>query len=233
VTVDGASVESLFWQNIAFAYHAVAQLEPEQIFGKNSPLIAKNHLENGRTASTGWVGARYRPGGQIFMGINPGGGTNSIAPPPLDDIFLYNLLRTFKQSQESSGLLNAFERLNTGYLSIQEHHNIYRVLITEFLKVLQIDASETAFLNLVPFRTDKNTPPSKDSISRAWELASRGQLHALKPSRVFLLGRKVSEAINPFQSAFPQVAFVTAYRTNGDRYLEPRTKELLLTLKPF
>jgi hypothetical protein len=232
MTGDVKTTENPFRLTIALASHAVAQLKPEQIFGENNPIIAINHPLNGSTASTGWVGESYKAGGTIFMGINPGGGTKAKTQEPEDDAKLYGLLRNFKQAQRQNEILDAFMRLNKGYMEIQPRHKIYSNLIAIFLEKLRLNINDTAFLNLVPFRTREDKPPPKASFLPAWTLATRGQLDAFKPSRVFLLGQKVSQAITPFQNAFSQTKFVTVYRTNGDTYLEPRTKDLLSTLKP-
>jgi hypothetical protein len=230
VEEDMESTEHSSRLTIALASHSVTQLKPEQIFGDNSPLIATNHPENGRTASTGWVGAHYKTGGTIFMGINPGGGKKAKTHEPVDDVKLYSLLRKFKQAHGQNEILDTFASLNMGYIEIQPRHNIYRILIAKFLEKLNLDIDDAAFLNLVPFRTNEDRRPSKASVLLAWELATHRQLRALQPSKVFLLGKKVFDAFHPFQNLFPQTKFVTVYRTNGDTYHHPRTRELLLSL---
>ena len=91
--------------------------------------------ENGRTASMGWIGKRYKAGGTLFMGINPGGGTKAVIHPPPDDIKLYGLLRAFQEAREQSAILDAFDRLNSGYIQIHKKHNIGRRLIAKFLEL--------------------------------------------------------------------------------------------------
>ncbi|MEQ1888309.1 MAG: hypothetical protein ABL951_03905 [Alphaproteobacteria bacterium] len=219
-----------FLNNIILANHAVAQLRPEEIFGEHSPLIAINQPENGRTASAGWVGENYTTGGTVFMGINPGGGKSAYIQPKPDDIVLYDLLRAFKNARGETELKQTFHRLSSGWIDLQAGHNIWR-LLEGLLEAAGLEVQQTAFLNLVPFRTLDNKPPSRGSIIRAWNLATKKQIAVLQPTRIFLLGYKVADALARFSETLDGINLVRVKRTNGDRYISPQAEELMHTLR--
>lgn len=215
---------------VALIYHAVAQLSPEDIFGAGSPLIAINQPEDGRIASTGWVGKRYQDTRIVFMGVNPGGGTSSYISPRPDDVHLYRLLRSFKNANKDEEIHESFGTLCEEWINLQRKHNIWRI-ISPLLDALKINAEHIAYLNLVPFRTREDKSPDRHSYMRAWKLASGKQIDALKPRKLILLGKKVTDAFTKLDAQAKEYEIISVQRTIGDSYLSTQALEVIERFK--
>lgn len=216
---------------LAPVFHNVMQLEARVVFRGCLDRLACNQPRDAHVPAPGWVGAHYRPGGAVLVGINPGGGTAAYVQPRPDDRELYALLRHFRQAQDAPAIRAAFNALCDGWITIQStRHNIRRP-IGLVLDALGLTVQHIAFLNLVPFRTAEDKMPPTDVIRRCWNMASGPQLAALSPARVIFLGKKAADAFNRLSFAISGAQIDVYPRTNGDTYVTAEAQDLLNRLK--
>ena len=210
-------------QAVMSAFHATSRLRRSDIFSGDAltPITA---VEDANTAAPGWVGDDWRQG-TLLIGINPGGGGDNYRRNATDDQ-LYRLLREFRDA-EGANLASAFSELSTVWRSVQRTHNISRV-ISAVLEATGETDREVGFINVVPFRTRMDKLPSRVEVARAWALAAKPQIEALKPKRIICLGKKAWDVLSRFTEV--EHKLVLMKRAIGDSYIPPEAQETLREL---
>lgn len=210
-------------QAIINAFHATSRLKRSDIFAGEAltPIIA---IEDANTPAPGWIGVDWRQG-SVLIGINPGGGGDTYRRNPTDDQ-LYTLLREFRDS-EPHDRASLFSDVSAAWRSIQRTHNIWRV-ISAVLEATGESEREVGFMNVVPFRTRMDKLPSRAEISAAWNLATKPQLAALKPTRIICLGKKAWDVLSRYSDIEHKLVLIK--RAIGDSYIPPEAQETLRQL---
>lgn len=209
--------------DIVFALQKVARLDRSEIFSSSDkcPISSPEHAA---IAAPGWVGKDWKPGSDLFLGINPGGGSDRYRVNE-NDGGLYAALGAFNASIEDE-VLPAFVHYTTVWIDAQESHKLTK-LIDAVLAQTNRAYAEVAFLNLVPFRTRNNVEPSQIEKSRSLAAGVGELVEALAPGRIIALGRKSFDFIVK-QSAMPPATYLP--RTNGDNYISEGAKLVISEL---
>ena len=211
---------------IVAAFHGSSRLRRSDIFADDK-LMPITAVEDASTAAPGWVGQTWI-GGTLLVGINPGGGGDNYRRNPSDDE-LYNCARAFREAKSEETQSKAFESLSTKWIQIQQTHSIWRI-IEPILAATSESVDETAFMNILPFRTRMDALPPRAILRAAWEKAARPQISALKPKRVIALGKKAWVVITQFE--MPTPADVILFKRGiGDSYIPVESLEVLTRLK--
>jgi hypothetical protein len=203
------------------AFHRAARLSREDVFGDPETLLPRNAQDDAQTAAPGWVGPRWQSGGTLLVAINPGGGGDGYRRNPTDDR-LYGLIRAFRDASTQRAQAAALADLSAAWIEIQRTHNIWTV-IKEILHAVGAAPEETAFLNVVPFRTRRDVTPRLVEQQRAWRAATLQQARALAPGRIVDLGQKAYDALTRLEAASEFDVFKVR-RTIGDSYIHPEAR---------
>lgn len=212
--------------SIVAAFHATSLLAPSAVFAEEGlqPITA---LDDTNTAAPGWIGDRWRPGGTLLVGINPGGGGDAYRGNATD-ARLYGLIQEFRHA-EPGDQADALAAMSDAWIAIQATHNIRRI-IDAVLDAVGEYARSSAFINVVPFRTRNDAAPRKTALTRAWKLASGPQVEALAPRRIVALGRKAYDALLQL-GADRKFDVVLIKRSIGDSAVTADAREVLARLR--
>lgn len=208
------------------AMHATARLKRPEVFSDDL-LMPVTALIDANTASPGWVGSDWQPGGTLLVGINPGGGGDAYRGNPTDTS-LYRLIRAFRDAPEPKRAA-ALAALSEAWIAIQAAHNIRRVVDAVF-EATSSKARNAAFINMVPFRTRNDAAPRKGDLLRAWQAAVGAQVAALAPRRIIALGKKAHDGLVAVQ-AVEAYEVVLIKRAIGDSTITAEAQETLARLR--
>jgi len=66
-------MDTEFHKSLALHWRETLRLDPEAIFGSEAKRLLNRNWGD-RVPQPGYVGINYRPGGLVFVSMNPGGG---------------------------------------------------------------------------------------------------------------------------------------------------------------
>jgi hypothetical protein len=186
-SIDFRYCSAIIWQRIL-------RIDPRVLLGSDlSTLLLNRSDTEDLLAQPGFVGCRYKPGGLLFVSMNPGnGGPDGNGA---DDLLQYTALRELRDSTETD-LHQAFERMTAVVGGVMVNWDIFKKLIHPVLGYAGLaDLSQVAYLNLFKWRTAKST--SKRQLSqlytRGWEAHTSDQIECLAPSIIVALGKGPGE----------------------------------------
>jgi hypothetical protein len=222
-----------FRHDVAIQFQRNATHSRAAVFGH---LDAKYHpislVEDARQMTPGFVGRAYRPGGLVFMGINPGGGGDAYKVRTSEDEVFYRALGQFT-SADSANLDTAFDRLTEVFQQVVQRWNLWRIF-SAALEAAGSSLGDVAYLNAVPYRTRQDTTPPASAKDRAWYLITGPTLSLLKPSLIVSLGRKTGVVLDQKAkrgALDPTVVTLTIERSIGDRRITPKAQSQLQELR--
>ncbi len=163
-----------------------------------------------RLPQPGYMGVGYRPGGLVFVSMNPGAGPQDGLSA--DDQRQYGALQRLRDADETAALA-AFGELTRVLAGIMPGWKIHQNFVAPVLRAAGLDFSQVAYVNLLKWRTTASS-----GLARLYELSwhhhTREQLELLAPSRVIAIG---SDAGRAFQRhAESPVAFDFIPRVIGN-----------------
>lgn len=213
-------------KDVIEAFHKAGNKMRGDIF-PDDRLMPQTALADANTAACGWVGEHWEKGGDLMIGINPGGGGDNYQRNATDDR-LYGLLRAFRDSEEIERV-KTFSALSSGWIEIQKRHNIWR-LISALLDATGSSPDKAAFVNVLPFRTRNDSPAPTAILRKSADTILKPQIAALAPKRVFALGlkaHKILERLGDLNGA----ELVALPRTIGDSYIASQTAVILKSIQ--
>lgn len=209
-------------------WHENVQVGRAEIFGPHEPrMLPIAEPEDAKVMFPGYVGLDYEPGGVVLVAINPAGGTDRFRATPGDRVLIPQL-RRLRDARTDTDRLKAFEEANRLFLQVVPEWNIWTNVALPVLRTLKVEPSRVAYLNLVPYRTRKNTMPPAEARTRAWTRVTKPTLDLLAPGRIVTLGKKVD---GPFSRLYAGTADrICIPRMNGDWGLPPEARDVLRNL---
>ncbi|EDP62605.1 hypothetical protein BAL199_13718 [alpha proteobacterium BAL199] len=204
-----------FRLNLADRLHRNAKVDRPAIFGADDPRPV-NLPQDAETMFAGAVGPRYRPGGLVFLAINPGGGGDTYTRRTPEDERFYPLLQAFKSRENAADGMSEFEAINRAFAESLRRWNLWRIL-SPCLDAAGMDLDEIAYLNAVPYRTRGDAEPRMAAKRAAWQTLTGPTIDQLAPRFVVALGKKAGGVLTRFYKG-PAVPFVVS-RTIGDSYV--------------
>jgi hypothetical protein len=194
-------------------WHSILNSDPKSLFGPDAALL-RHHKEDDWIAQPGYVGKKYKRGGLLFVGMNPGGTT--IGEVSKDDQKQLALLTALRESSQRNRLA-AFEELTSELSRSMKRWAIYQA-VERILESLDMSFSEVAYINLVKWRTKEERVSSR-LLRKSWYAHAAPQIKLLQPGGTISLGvttAKQLDRLRPFHLAIE--------RTIGDKYWSPKTE---------
>lgn len=213
-------------KDVIDAFHQAANKKRADLFDDNR-LMPITATVDANTAACGWVGKNWERGGDLMIGINPGGGGDGYRRNPTDDK-LYGLIRAFRDANPNQRDAT-FSQMSSGWIDIQRSHNIWR-LISALFDATGHNSEHLAFVNVVPFRTRNDSPIPIATLRRSADQILMPQLNALAPKRIFALGLKAHNLLRRLGD-LGGAELIALPRTIGDSYIAPQTASILKLLK--
>jgi hypothetical protein len=213
-----------FRESQARHFHALVQIERQEIFGPRSADYEPANLpHDASTMFAGYVGRHFRPrSGLLFLGINPGGGGDAYTARTQDDELLYPLLIDFKQST-GRDVPDLYERINDAFAQVVRRWNLWRIL-EPTLSAAGAQLSEVAYMNVVPYRTRGDKRPPAAATRKAWELVVDPTMKVLGPRALITLGKNAGTVVSGLCGT--SVPHYCVPRTRGDKWVSPDAIEV-------
>lgn len=202
---------------LAHLWQRILKTDPEELFGNQcSRLLSRNWGD--QIPQPGYAGARYQPGGILFIGMNPGGGpSEGLGEADLDQ---YRALEGLRNSDETE-LGAKFEELNNLLARLMRQWKIYKNFVAPILDCANLEFSRVAYLNLIKWRT-KSGKDLNRLYDLSWRAHTGDQIETLSPGLVIAIGKGVGCAFCRHNiGKFP---FVAIPRVVGDN-IGPRGRE--------
>ncbi len=172
----------------------------------------------------GFIGEDYRKGGDILLGINPGGGGDAYCRTA-EDYLLLPIIAALRTEEAS---LEVAKTAFSQYAANMRTWNLWRI-VEPILAACGRSQSEVAYLNWCPFRTRKDAMPDAPAMRRCFEIYLEPIIAKLAPGRVIALGKKVGNWVEKEQ--FSDMARFVVPRTIGDSYLSHEARETLAIIR--
>lgn len=172
----------------------------------------------------GFVGQDYRSGGDVLLGINPGGGGDAYVRTAEDSLLLPMLVAL--RGEEASP--NAVNAVFSQYAANMRTWNLWRI-VEPVLDACGRSQSEVAYLNWCPFRTRNDAIPHAPAMRRCRDAYLAPLMDKLAPGRIIALGKKAGKWLE--RETFGGVPRFVVPRTIGDSYLSAEAREVLEVIK--
>lgn len=173
---------ALFWRGIL-------RTDPDAIFGSEAHRLLNRHWAD-RLAQPGYIGARYSPGGLVFVSMNPGAGPQDGLSA--EDVRQYRVLERLRDAEDGA-VRAAFDDLTTALADIMPTWKIHRNFVAPVLAAAQVDFTQVAYVNLLKWRTRASSGLAR-LYALSWQHHTRAQLEVLAPSRVIAIGTDAGRA---------------------------------------
>jgi hypothetical protein len=183
-------------QSAALLWRRILRADPEAAFGTQaSRLMNRNWAD--RLPQPGYMGARYRPGGLLFVSMNPGAGPQDGLSA--DDQRQYAALARLRDADEGAALA-AFDELTQVLADIMPGWKIHQNFVAPVLRAAGVDFSQVAYVNLLKWRTTASSGLAR-LYAISWDHHTRDQLELLAPSRVIAIGSDAGRAFQRHSTA--------------------------------
>jgi hypothetical protein len=136
------------------------------------------------------MGLRYRPGGLLFVSMNPGAGTKDGLSA--DDQRQYAALQRLRDADEAAALAE-FDELTQVLADIMPGWKIHQNFVAPVLRAAGLDFSDVAYVNLLKWRTTASSGLAR-LYALSWDHHTRDQLELLAPNRVIAIGSDAGRA---------------------------------------
>jgi hypothetical protein len=221
VTMDAA-----FQTSLALQWRSILALDPERIFGSEASRLL-NRTWGDRIPQPGYVGPDYRPGGLVFVSMNPGGGRTE--EPSERDLRQYDALQRLRDCGEQDALAS-FMALARVLQEIMPTWKVYKVFVEPVLRYSCKEFSSVAYLNLLKWRT-KESNGLRTLYKLSWEDHTKAQIGLLQPSMVIAIGTDAGKAFRRFYTN--DIRFQAIPRVIGNNIGQPGRDALARIKKWF
>ena len=157
-----------------------------------------------RLPQPGYMGARYRPGGLVFVSMNPGAGPQDGLGA--DDLRQYAALERLRNCDEGAALA-PFDELTHVLADVMPGWKIHRNFVAPVLCAAGVDFSQVAYVNLLKWRTSASSGLAR-LYELSWQDHTRDQLGLLAPSRVIAIGSDAGRAFQRHATACVDFDFI-------------------------
>jgi len=172
-----------FQEDCALYWQSMLRSDPEQIFGSEVKRLLNRNWGD-RVPQPGYVGHNYKPGGLIFVSMNPGGGPNKGLGE--EDKKQYEALQRLRDCKPAEAT-KRFHELSSLLHDIMQEWKIFKVFVAPVLEYSSATFSEVAYLNLLKWRTTKSSG-LRTLYKLSWHDHTQKQIELLRPSTVVAIG---------------------------------------------
>lgn len=207
-------MDSAFHKSLALHWRDTLLLDPEKIFGSEAERLLNRNWGD-RVPQPGYVGPNYRPGGLIFVSMNPGGGPKEGLGD--EDLRMYEALQRLRNCKTAQAI-KSFAALAHLLQAVMPTWKIYKVFVAPVLEYSHSDFSAVAYLNLLKWRT-KKSHSLRSLYKLSWDNHTRQQVELLRPSTVVALGTDAGTAFRRFYTN--DIQFQAIPRVIGNNIGQP------------
>ena len=202
----------------------ILRIDRAEVFCPANSQLPISEPQDAMLPQIGFIGENYRTGGDILIGINPGGGGDAHRRTAEDSLLLPMIaaLRTEEASFEAAK--TAFGQ----YAANMRTWNLWRI-VEPVLDACGRNQSEVAYFNWCPFRTRMDAMPYAPAMRRCFEIYLAPLITKLEPGRVIALGKKVGNWVE--KEKFSDVPRFVVPRTIGDSYLSDEARRVLAIIR--
>ena len=213
-------------QEFALAFQAALNVSRQELYGEvEDRQVPKSLADAAQTPYLGFVGSGYKTGGTCLIAANPGGGGDGQEKTDEDAALEKRIFAL--QGALAGDAEKALADVTADYFEQLKIINL-RKIVKPVLVACKSDITDVAFLNIFPYRTLRNTPPSSKVLRRSIDLIVRPLVDLLAPSRIVFLGLGVAKiAYEPLNARKKYVV----ERTIGDSRLCDNAKEVLRVIE--
>jgi hypothetical protein len=192
---DTMSVDGMR-DNAALLWHRILRADPEAVFGPEAARLMNRNWSD-RLPQPGYMGLQYRPGGLVFVSMNPGAGPEDGLSA--DDQRQYGALQRLRDADESAARA-LFDELTQLLADIMPGWRIHQNFVAPVLRAAGLDFSQVAYVNLLKWRTVSSSGLAR-LYALSWNHHTRDQLELLAPSRVIAVGSDAGRAFQRHYTA--------------------------------
>lgn len=194
------------------------------VFWPPDSQLPMTEPEDALIPQIGFIGADYRRGGTLLLGINPGGGGDTYSRTAEDAILLpmIDALRRSKASLEA--MWTMFDQV----LANMQTWNLWRI-VEPVLGASGNTPSAIAYLNCCPFRTLRDGRPHAHALRQCRDIHLGPLIRELTPNRIIALGKKAGDVLAK-ELRFDASRYVVR-RTRGDSYIHPDAAKVLAEIR--
>jgi hypothetical protein len=194
------------------------------IFGEMDAQLPISEIRDANVPQIGFIGANYRQGGDLLLGINPGGGGDTYRRTAEDER-RFGLITSFdKGAADGPSARQVCEATMKGMRTWR----LWKI-VSAVLDACGAEQDEVAYLNWCPFRTRKDKMPVAKAMRNAGTLYFLPAVRILKPRRIIALGKKVSSW--PARLGLGDIELHVIRRTIGDSYFHEDAARALEILR--
>lgn len=188
------------------------RLQRSAIFRSADSQMPISECEDALIPQIGFIGAVYRHGGTVLLGINPGGGGDAYRRTAADE-FLLPMIAGLRQPDATPDALRAMFAHST---TAMRTWNLWRIA-QPVIEACGITQSEISYLNWCPFRTRNDKKPHAYEMRQSRDIYLEPMIRELAPRRIIALGKKAGDLLMT-ELNVDAVRYVVP-RTRGDRYI--------------
>ncbi len=186
-------MEANLQQSLALLWRRVLRTNRARLFGAESKRL-RNLNWGDRIAQPGFVGPNYEAGGLVFVSMNPGGGDDGLGP---FDKAQYKILKRLRKCSKSDAATH-FSEFNALLQYLIPRGDIGGPIFQNFLEPVlhhaRTDFSSVAYLNLLKWRTTKESRSLDNLYDLSWRDHTGEQFRLLKPRVVIAVGVDAGKA---------------------------------------
>lgn len=197
---------------IAAAMLNALRLRRSDIFGPDDDQCPVSEINDAQVPQVGFVGRTYQRGGDLLLGINPGGGGDSYRRTPEDMVLLPRIRSIHDEADPTQAMRNVFDI----YAHNMQTWNLWRI-VGPVLQATGSALDQIGYLNFCPFRTRGDKMPRTAEMSRCLTMFFTPLIESLAPQRIIALGKKAGAWLE--RTSLPGVDVFIVPRTIGDSYL--------------
>lgn len=190
-------------------WRRILHTDPDVLFGMESSRLLNRNWGD-RLAQPGYVGERYRPGGLVFVSMNPGAGPQG--GMSADDQRQYGALEHLRDADDLT-VSARFDELTDALAEIMPSWKIWQNFVRPVLEGTGQDWSEVAYVNLLKWRTVSSSGLAR-LYALSWDHHTREQIERLEPSRVIAIGTGAGRAFKKHYTGLADFDFIPRVRSN-------------------
>lgn len=199
---------------------AALRIDRAEIFVPGDSQLPVSEQRDATIPQIGFIGEGYRPGGDVLLGINPGGGGDAYVRTAEDSLLLPMIAALRSEEASPDAVKIVFGQCAANMRT----WNLWRI-VEPVLNACGRSQTEIAYLNWCPFRTRKDAKPHAQVMRRCHETYLAPLISKLTPGRIIALGKKAGDWLE--LQPFGDVPRFVVPRTIGDSYLSAEALEVL------
>lgn len=200
------------------------KIDRSEVFLSSDSQFPVSEQQDAMLPQIGFIGEDYQAGGDILLGIKPGGGGDSYRRTGEDALLLPMIVALRTEEASPEAVRTVFDQ----YAANMRTWNLWRI-VEPVLDACGRSQSEVAYLNWCPFRTRNDAMPHAQAMRRCFEIYLVPLITKLAPGRVIALGKKVGNWVG--KDEFGDVPRFVVPRTIGDSYLSDEARETLAIIR--